>query len=592
MKVLFKIIVTLTAMLACIYASAEGVSEQKAAETAAAFFSKTDAKRVSGLKAVGEKKSAGETPAYRAYNRDGGGFVVIAGDDSVEPVLAYSLDGTFPAEDEMPANMAWWFGMISGQIKSIPSGTKASAEVQSRWESPAATSKKAASSLLYDTALWGQRTPFNNKCPESGNTRCVTGCVATAGAIIAHYYRWPDRGVGTIPARENSNSGAYYPEHTLGYDYDWDNMLTEYGKNYSDAQADAVATLMYDMGTLAKMQYGTSGSSAYSSDLLVGMKEHMKFNKAAYQANRSSYTDAQWIAMIKQTLSDNGPTVYGGSDVNGAGGHAFVVDGYDENDRLHFNWGWKGDGNCYCYVTALIPDGEDYNFANGQDVIINLTPDRDGTTQDLDLLAFSKDDRYSGITTTATSFSQNASFTCRVGWIFSMTGDFSGNFYMALYDKNGNFKQDVSSAINRSIQANRMIGFNASCRITTTIDPGDRIMLRYVGQHNSGIVDIGEDCNTYIIVKEDTGEDPTAGYTAAQIAATTSLSYAKNTGVMTITLQYPANWSVKNSSGTTVASGVATNGGAVTINTSQYAVGKYTISIGSATDPFIFTFTK
>jgi hypothetical protein len=208
------------------------------------------------------------------------------------------------------------------------------------------------------------------------------------------------------------------------------------------------------------------------------------------------------------------------------------------------------------------------------------------------MLAFSKDDRYSGITTTATSFSQNVSFTCKVGWLFSMSGDFSGNFYMALYDKYGNYKQDVSSAYNKSIQASKMIGFTVSCRITTTIDPGDRIMLRYVGQHNSGIVDIGEDCATYIIVKEDTGEDPTAGYTAAQIAASTSLSYAKNTGVITITLQYPANWSVKNSSGTTVASGVAANAGTVTINTSQYPVGKYTISIGSATDPFTFTFTK
>lgn len=592
MRVLLRIFVTMAVMLSYLYTSAEGVSEQKAAETAAAFFSKTDAKRVSGLKAVGEKKAAGETPAYRAYNRDGGGFVVIAGDDSVEPVLAYSLEGTFPSEADMPANMAWWFGHIAEQIKSIPAGTKASAEVQSRWESPAATSKKAASSVLYDTALWGQSAPFNNKCPESGNTRCVTGCVATAGAIIARYYRWPDRGVGTIPARDNSNSGAYYPEHDLGYDYDWDNMPLQYGRNYTDSQADAVSTLMYDMGTLAKMQYGTGGSSAYSSYLLAGMKQYMKYNKKAYQASRTSYNDDQWIAMVKQTLSDNGPTVYGGSDVNGAGGHSFVVDGYDENDRFHFNWGWKGEGNCYCYVTALIPDGEDYNFANSQDVIINLTPDRDGTSQDLDMLAFSKDDRYSGLTTTATSFSQNVSFSCKVGWLGSMTGDFSGKFYLALYNKYGNFKQDVSSAYDKSFPVNKMIAFTLSCRITTTIEPGDRIMLRYEGQNSSGIVDIGEGCSTFLIVMEDTGDDPTAGYSAAQIAASTSLSYAKNTGVITITLQYPANWSVKNSSGTTVASGVAANAGTVTINTSQYPVGKYTISIGSATDPFTFTFTK
>ena len=309
-------------------------------------------------------------------------------------------------------------------------------------------------------------------------------------------------------------------------------------------------------------------------------------------ANRQSYTDVQWIAMLKQTLSDYGPTVYGGSDTGGAGGHSFVLDGYDENDRFHFNWGWNGDGNCYCYVTALTPKNEKYDFANDQEVIMNLFPDRDGTSQDVDILTFSKDEKYSGITTTATSFTQNASFSCKVGWVCSSGGNFSGKLYLALYDKNGNFKQDVSSAHNASIRSYSMIGYTASCRITTTIEPGDRIMLRFEGQNNNGIVDIGEECSTYIIVMEDTGDDPTAGYTAAQIAATTSLSYAKNTGVVTITLQYPANWSVKNSSGTTVASGVAANGGAVTINTSQYPAGKYTISLGSATDPFSFTFTK
>ena len=120
--------------------------------------------------------------------------------------------------------------------------------------------------------------------------------------------------------------------------------------------------------------------------------------------------------------------------------------------------------------------------------------------------------------------------------------------------------------------------------------------MRYVGQHNEGIIDSGAGCTTEIIVMEDTGggdePDPTAGYSAAETAASTSLSYDKAGGILTLTFAHPANWEVKNSGGTAVSSGTATGGGNVAISLSGLASGTYTISIGSAEDPFSFTITK
>ena len=52
----------------------------------------------------------------------------------------------------------------------------------------------------YETAKWDQLSPYNKFCPMINNVRTVTGCVATAMAILMRYHQWPDAGTGTLPA--------------------------------------------------------------------------------------------------------------------------------------------------------------------------------------------------------------------------------------------------------------------------------------------------------------------------------------------------------------------------------------------------------
>ena len=596
---LFRVVTALAALLVTALVSYAGnVSQVRSAQAAADFFAASSQKRPRILLSLSESGSENSaTVAYRAYNREGGGFVVIAGNDVVEPILAYSSEGSFPSEDEMPDNMKWWFGMLARQIEAIPDGAEATEQIKARWADPANAARSGAAALLYDTALWDQDKPYNNKCPMSGNTRCITGCVATAGAIVSRYFQWPDHGEGTVPARGDDNTGAYFAEHTLGHEYDWANMPADLSGGYTEAQAEAISTLIYDMGTIAKMQYGTKLSSAYSSDLLSGMKTYMKFNKGAYLAHRDDYSDEQWIVLMKKNLQECGPSVYSGQDVAGQGGHSFVVDGYDESDRFHFNWGWGGDCNCYCFIPQLKPTGSRYEFSNSQELMVNLVPDRTGTSTGYDNIKFYEgtlSGHYcNGISSSTESYKQNVQFYLSAGWLEPTGNAFSGNFYFALYDKFGNFKQDISSALRYSITFGFVNRINsASCKITTTIEPGDRIKLRYEGQYNAGIVEVGAGCVTEIIVMEEVPDDPAANVSPEQIANTTSLSYNRSNGQFTIILQYPANWSVTSSGGTVVSSGVAADGGSVTIDTSSLSSGVYTISLGSLEHPFKFSFTK
>jgi len=47
------------------------------------------------------------------------------------------------------------------------------------------------------------------------------------------------------------------------------------------------------------------------------------------------------------------PIIYSGS---GSGGHSFILDGYDNSGRFHFNWGWRGDYDGWFVSTVLNPN--------------------------------------------------------------------------------------------------------------------------------------------------------------------------------------------------------------------------------------------
>ena len=589
MKILRKLALSLLILLTLLPAYAGGVSRDKAAETAASFF-RRQPKRASTSAGVRMMPAGEQSPAYAAFNRESGGFVVIALNDVVPPVLAYSNQGSFPSWEEMPEAMRWWFTSLAEQINAIPADVVATDAVRLAWDNPEPV---RSASKLYETASWCQTDPFNNNCPIVNDQRCVTGCVATAGAIIARFFQWPDAGVGNVPAKPSNVGGPDYPAHDLGHSYDWANMPLQYGNSYTTAQAEEVASLMYDMGTIAQMGYGLTGSSANTSSLLSGLKQYMKYDKGAYEANRSEYTDAQWRQLLTEILDNYGPTVYSGLDPS-YGAHAFVMDGYDAEGRFHFNWGW-GYADCYCTLDSFTPESTLYNFSDRQRVFVGLIPDYDGTSTEIDRLYFEKNGSNIGLSTNVTEYAKDVYFYCTAASVRTKINPFKGMIYVSLYDKKGNLKQKLFSWY-ASLDVNDSVGMSNNCVITCDIEPGDRIKAWFVGQNSEGFVVAGPDCVDEIIVMEDSGggdePDPTAGYSAAETAASTSLSYDKAGGILTLTFAHPANWEVKNSGGTAVSSGTATGGGNVAISLSGLASGTYTISIGSAEDPFSFTITK
>ena len=232
--------------------------------------------------------------------------------------------------------------------------------------------------------------------------------------------------------------------------YDWDNMPNKLTSSSPSTQKNAVATLMYHCGVAVEMDYNSDGrgsSSAYTVDLGGGRPSAEKALKTYFgyattlQGKQSANMSASaWKSLLKNELDNQRPILYRGQ--SSIGGHAFICDGYDNNDHFHFNWGWGGQANGFFSLTALTP--RNYNFSEGQQAIIGIQPlDGSGPAKNY-LLYMNTDLNAQNTSNTGSStdvnpyvYGKTMTFTARVE--NKGTSTFNGSFRVAAFTDNGEF---------------------------------------------------------------------------------------------------------------------------------------------------------
>lgn len=280
-----------------------------------------------------------------------GGFVIVSNDDRNTPYVGYSdnlVDLNSPAFN-------WYLTMANAALKETATHEAISA-------------KAPIAPLL--TTTWGQDTPYNDLCPterDNANNKYPTGCVATAMAQVMYYHQYPEQGIGKViySFQDRILEADFNNTH-----YQWADMLPAYTKgNYSDESALAVATLMYHCGASIKMQYNTGGSGAYTYNAATALRQNFGYNENLQIHYRDYYTTTEWMNLIYNELKAGRPLIYSGADKN-YGGHCFVLDGYDENNLVHVNWGWDSKNDGY-YDVALL-DPAPYKFSLQQTVLCGV----------------------------------------------------------------------------------------------------------------------------------------------------------------------------------------------------------------------------
>jgi hypothetical protein len=184
-----------------------------------------------------------------------------------------------------------------------------------------------------------------------------------------HYWKYPTTGWGS---HSYSNAGVTLSADFGNTTYDWDHMPDSLTESSSDAEVNAVATLLYHCGVSVDMYYTQNGSGANTKDVPNAMVRYFSYSKQIHWEKRSTYNDEEWLALLKGNLDLLQPVYYNGSGNHG--GHAFVCDGYDSNDLLHFNWGW-GVANGYFSLGNLNPLA--YTFNKSQFAIFDIYPHYD-----------------------------------------------------------------------------------------------------------------------------------------------------------------------------------------------------------------------
>lgn len=306
---------------------------------------------------------------YYIFNVGETGFVIMAADDNYRPIIGYSDEGIFDVNDMAPA-LVDYLENIRQCVAAAATTNGATFDVANDWAMLENNGRLVSrhggrdDDYLVETK-WNQNYPYNYFCPEGEGGpggHCYAGCVATAAAQLMRYWCHPLQGQG---------SHTYYPEDHPEYGpltanfgetiYDWDNMPLQISASSPQVEIDAVATLIYHAGVCVDMNYRPSSSGAVTGRLCETMPQYFFYTNAMENLYREDYSHDAYMRLVMDAIDMNWPMVHRG------GGHAYVLDGYNDNDMVHFNWGWSGSSDGWFNI-------DEHGYTEGESVIYNYVP--------------------------------------------------------------------------------------------------------------------------------------------------------------------------------------------------------------------------
>lgn len=497
---------------------------------------------------LGTTRSGDAPTFYVVTPTSGEGFVIVAGDDRVAPILAYSTRYAIADEDMLPPNFEGWLRYVDGAVRYARENDIAADEATARlWSEE----YKPVDATLLNTARWSQYLPYNKYCPEDDGALSLTGCTQTAMAIIMHYNRWPERAKGKTEPFTTLAKHIEVPARDLNHKYDWDNMLYEYVEGeYSDAEGDAVAVLMADLGHSFQADYSAIGTAALPNN--VAMYENYGYSPSCYYAMRDYYSAESWNALLRSEIDANRPIFYSAYTADEAG-HAFVLDGYDANDYFHVNWGWGGMSDGFFKIEGLIL--EEYVFDTMHWAFLGIHPVRDGEIDNWIYLSAP------GMTTQTKEFETGVAFVIEgISIANPAVINFAGELRVGVCDIDGEFKSWASEAIPFALDSGYATSVvNISAVVNGEIVSGDRLRTFYRtegGNKWHSMMPYADNTQWEIVLKH------------PSIGETTSLKFDKTTGVMTVTHDEDVKAALY-LLGSIVESGVTTTSRTMTIDTTQ-----------------------
>ncbi len=316
--------------------------------------------------------------AFYVFGVQPKGFVIVSADDRAKPILGYSTESNFTAQ--LPDGLMTFFDNYkAGFSQMFANNDERTEQAVADWNSLAETGKlssrranRSVEPLL--SSIWNQTDLYNNMAPEDPNSvysgHCKSGCVANTMSQIMRYWEWPRHGQGSHGYNANSNYGNYGWQEANFEDATYRFELMPDFLDFASPQSevDATALLEYHAGVSVDMGYGANASGAYSENVGPSLQEYFRYSPDLQHHYQND--PFQWEEDLVANLDAGMPLYY--ASQGDAGGHAYVLDGYDDFYMFHLNWGWAGFDNGYYTIDGFYLTF--YSFPWYHNAVFNIHP--------------------------------------------------------------------------------------------------------------------------------------------------------------------------------------------------------------------------
>ncbi len=327
-------------------------------------------------KSVTDVRALGGASAYVVAVQPRG-YVVVAADDELEPVLAFSDTSSFDFRPDPENHLLL---MLAQDIpQRLAAYKRLDAEQRTRRAQAWASLRAGAGALSpqgtgpvtdysvrvppFIADYWGQssrdaprsETPiynflYNSHTPMVGppgeSTRALTGCVATSMGMIMHYFRYP----ASASCSSTITVDGQSQDMSFSDSYNYGSMPRQLSATSSSTEIIQVGKLLRDCGYSVGMDYAVDGSGIPTDKLdrvASAFRNTFGYASAFYKPK----SDADWLDRLKDDLNGGYPVQMGIIDTHENAGHSIICDGWGTTGQsvcLHLIIGWGGiDDNWY-----------------------------------------------------------------------------------------------------------------------------------------------------------------------------------------------------------------------------------------------------
>ncbi|MCP4612294.1 MAG: hypothetical protein GY845_26660 [Planctomycetes bacterium] len=351
-------------------------------------------------------------PVYYIVYLEPPGFVIVSGDDLVEPIIGFADEGVYDPSSYSPfgrlvANdLNRRVEAVRNTFRSLTLSSQTTvANTQMKWNyfmslgeasegefgllavEPETVSDVRVAPLV--KAKWGQMDACGFDCYNYYTpNQYPCGCVATALAQLMKYHQYPTS-PNDYDANEADGRRRFWVEvdevreeearflrggDGNGGPYEWDDMPNVPSCNARQNQRQAVGAICYDAGIASNMRYSEEGSGTTLGEARGALLDVFKYSNAI----EGGYDSEDMEKMINPNLDAGNPVFFGISDDQELlERHAILCDGYGYNASTiyhHLNMGWDNMPSELKQMWYLLPDiswdiglwdpGYDYDMIN------------------------------------------------------------------------------------------------------------------------------------------------------------------------------------------------------------------------------------